>query len=121
NGNMLDQYDEITKIGKRLGGVHLHDNIGFTHVDFNGKRITGDLHTMPLSFDVDYDKVMRALIETGYKGTFNFEVDSPKKVIPFTQGREELMDYARAVRLAADTYLYKIGELILGKYNLYEG
>lgn len=121
NCNGLDQYSEITRLGSKLGGVHLHDNSGFTTVRQYGKKISGDMHTAPLCYSVDYDAIMRGLIDAGYKGTFNFEVDSPAKVGEFISGRPELIASAREARLAADTYLYKIGKLILEKYGVFEG
>lgn len=121
NFNGLDEYAEMKKLGSRLHGVHLHDNIGFRKIEFDGKTYEGDMHTFPLFYTVDYDGVIKALIETGYKGTFNFEVDAPKFVKRYTEEREELQKSAQEVRLASDTLLYSIGKLLLEKYGLFEG
>ena len=119
--NGLDEYAEMTKLGRRLRGIHIHDNFGFRRVESNGRVLEGDLHTIPLFCNVNFDDVIRAMIDLGYKGTFNFEEDAPKGVLPFSERRAELMGYARDVRVAVDTLVYKTGRLMLEKYGLYEG
>ena len=61
-------YDFITKLGKRLKALHIHEN-----------DMIGDLHQMPFSFgnkDVqgqDWDMFCKALKEIGFDGTLSFE------------------------------------------------
>jgi sugar phosphate isomerase/epimerase len=78
------------------------------------------MHTLPLFCSLDYDAVVRALIDTGYKGTFNFEVDAPQKLLRFTEKREDLSERAQAIRLSVDKLVYELGCLILQKYNILE-
>lgn len=119
--NGLDEYAEMTKLGSRLHGIHVHDNLGFNRVQSYGRMIEGDMHHIPLFCSLDFDAVIRALIDTGYKGTFNFEADAPAKVKPYIENRPELMEYARDVRVAVDTLVYKTGKLLLEKYGICEG
>lgn len=122
NFNGLDEYVEMTKLGRRLHGVHVHDNIGFKMFDDEfGRHYEGDMHTFPLFYNVDFDGVIKALIDTGYKGTFNFEVDAPKFVRRYTEDREELQKQAQQVRLDSEKLLYSIGKLLLEKYGIFEG
>ena len=121
NFNGLDEYAEMTKLGSRLRGVHIHDNLGFARTEANGNVLEGDMHTLPLFYNVDFDGIIRALIDVGYKGTFNFEVDAPKKLLRYAEGRKDLVDEVRRVRLDADKLLYSIGSLLLKKYGVFEG
>lgn len=121
NFNGLDEYAEMTRLGSRLRGVHVHDNIGFRKIEFDSKTYEGDMHTFPLFYNVDFDGVIKALIDTGYKGTFNFEVDAPKFVKRYTEEREELQKSAQEVRLESEKLLYSIGKLLLEKYGIFEG
>lgn len=120
NMHDLDQYAEITKLGKRIDGLHIHDNFGTRTIEDNGKVIFGDVHTVPLFCNLDFDPVMRALIDIGYKGAFNFEVTSGK-ANEFIKDQKDLLPYARNCRLATDKLLYDVGTLILNKYNCFEG
>ena len=120
NFNGLNEYDEIKKLGSRIHGIHVHDNLGFKNFESYGKYISGDMHTHPLFGNVNYDDVIRALIETGYRGTFNFEVGTPS-VVSYSQSDPKLMELSRDIRDKANTMLCAIGKLLLEKYNLFEG
>ncbi len=121
NFNGLDEYAEMTKLGKRLRGVHVHDNLGFKVIESEGKKYQGDMHTMPLYYNVDFDGIVRALLDVGYTGTFNFEVDAPAKLAKYHEGDPELKKLAHEARLGVDTLLYKMGKLILTKHGCFEG
>ena len=121
NFNGLDQYEEIKTLGSRLHGLHVHDNLGFRRVEDNDKTIEGDMHTLPLYWSVDFDKLLKALAEVGYKGTFNFEVDAPRGIVTYSNDCPELKKDALQARLDADKLLYSLGRLILKKYNCFEG
>ena len=118
--NGLDEYAEMTKLGKRLHGVHVHDNLGFARADGHGSVVEGDMHTLPLFCTVDFDAVIKALIDIDYKGAFNFEVDAPKYVMKYTEGRADLLEAAQNVRRGTDRLLYDIGVLLLKKYGVFE-
>ncbi len=118
--NGLNEYDEMTKLGSRLRGIHVHDNLGFRHFESNGVTLQGDMHTIPLFCNLDFDAVMKALIDSKYEGTMNFEVDAPQRVLPFIEGRSDLLDTAIDIRLTTDMLVYKVGKLLLEKYNVFE-
>mgnify|MGYP004461870271 CR=1 FL=1 len=69
--------DSIRALGsERLGALHVHDVDGIH-----------DSHTIPYFGVIDWDDVMSALAEIGYKGDLTFEADSfmdrkPKELIP---------------------------------------
>lgn len=119
--NGLDEYAEMTRLGKRLHGVHIHDNIGFRRIEANGQVVEGDLHTLPLFCRVDFDEVVRALVDVSYKGTFNFEVDAPQRIVSYIKDNPELMPLVRQVRQKTDSLLYSLGETILRKHGVFEG
>lgn len=49
----------------RIGALHVHDN--------NHK---GDLHTLPYQSRMDWDAIVSALAEIGYRGDMTLEADS---------------------------------------------
>lgn len=63
-----DAYEYITKAGKRLKILHLHENDGI-----------GDLHQMPYTFaaerndGLDWERIAQALKEIKFDGTLSFE------------------------------------------------
>lgn len=120
NFNGLDEYAEMKKLGSRLRGVHVHDNFGFKDIESEGKIYHGDMHTMPLYYNVDFDGIVQALLDVGYKGTFNFEVDAPGKLVRYSEGNAELRKLTCEARVGVDTLLYKIGKLILTKHGCFE-
>lgn len=132
HGNIrgLSQYDEITKLGSRLWGVHLHDNCGFFANQENTKENYSchyDIHLPPFYGNINYNAVMTALLEIGFEGTFNFEADGPQLrsgVIPFVKDGVEIDKLGRQLppylREQADTLLYGIGKYILEAYDCFE-
>ena len=99
--------------------MHVHDNYG--------KRAPGcDLHQYPYWGNVNFDGVISALLEIGYKGTFNFEVDNPVRrsgAIPFVkdgveQNKLEMM--SPELRQQMETFLFAIGQQMLEKYDCFE-
>jgi sugar phosphate isomerase/epimerase len=64
----------IHTVGHRLEALHLNDNDG-----------TDDLHTMPYTGALDWERTVDALRDVGYSGTVNFELilsHLPKAVLP---------------------------------------
>ena len=57
-----NQYENITKIGKRLRALHINDNNGLD-----------DDHIMPGGGTIAWDDVIRALDDIGYQHSFTFE------------------------------------------------
>lgn len=71
-----DAEASVATLGSRLSCLHIHDN------DF-----MSDLHTLPYLGNADWDAILAALGEVGYKGHFTYEADSflsrmPDALIP---------------------------------------
>ena len=66
-----DQYANITRIGKRLRALHVHDNSGLD-----------DDHFMPGMGNVRWDDVIRALDDLGYEHSFTFEAHNAVRGVP---------------------------------------
>ncbi len=94
----VDQYKNITKIGKRLKVLHVSDNTGF-HDD----------HVAPFEGNIKWQDVMRALGEINYKGTFNYEAHFAVRRIPTCA--PELLE-------AKLSYLYKVGKVIVERFGV---
>lgn len=64
HGNVqgLNQYDDIMAMGNELRALHIQDNDG-----------KADAHLMPMCGTINFDDVIRGLIDTGYQGDFTFE------------------------------------------------
>lgn len=60
----LDQHDELVALGKNLKAVHIHDN--------NGKK---DQHQSVFNGTLDWDSLMRGLIDASFEGPFTYEID----------------------------------------------
>lgn len=78
-----DPAESIMKLGKTLKVTHLHDNYG-----------TKDNHNVPYFGTIDWDAVTRALLTSGYEGTFNYEANISKVS---EAGRMDLVRYMVAV------------------------
>ncbi|MBE6715068.1 MAG: sugar phosphate isomerase/epimerase [Ruminococcaceae bacterium] len=104
----LDHYTQIMELGKNLKAIHVHDNDG-----------SGDWHDSPFFGSVDYDSLMRGLIESGFEGTFTLEADSffsyDRRGRSGRLGRTPL-----PVKQAALSLLYVAAKTILTEYDLYE-
>ena len=57
-----EQYDDILAMGSELRALHVQDNYG-----------KEDSHLAPLAGTVNFDRVLRGLIASGYRGDFTFE------------------------------------------------
>ena len=84
-----NQYNEITKLGKRLKALHIDDNNGMD-----------DDHIAPFDGTINWDDVMRALRDIGYEHSFTFEAHNALRRVP-----ESLVD--DRIR-----YLHKLGETL---------
>ena len=111
-----DQYEDILAMGQELHAIHAQDNYG-----------SEDSHMMPLAGTVNFDQVLRGLIDVGYTGDFTFEGG---KTI---RRRADWPNYRRAVKetdILADPPLYiqqkqlsvmhEIGKWMLESYGLME-
>ncbi len=116
----LEQYSELKKLGSKLENLHIHDNYGMKRTP------NADLHLFPFWGNVNFDAVMTALLEIGYKGTFNFEADNPVRrsnTIPFMKDGEEVKLLGQMpawMRVEVEKMQYMIGKYILESYDCFE-
>ena len=111
------QYEDLTALRGVLDGVHIHDNDG---------RCDG--HTAPFMGIMDWDSVLRGLIDTDYKGYFTFECDNfPMRGggWPYLRRNHEpetarLQDPSLELKLMAENYLYETGKYLLSQYGAFE-
>ena len=64
HGNVqgCDQYSDVVAMGPELRALHVQDNYG-----------DADSHVMPMVGTINFDDLIRGLIDIGYKGDFTFE------------------------------------------------
>ena len=95
----VDPADAIVKLGDRLvdGCTHVHDNCG-----------DADSHTLPYYGKVNWESVMKALAEIGYRGDLNYEASGFVKDVP--------------VELRPDglAYMAKVGHYLVGRFEYYK-
>jgi sugar phosphate isomerase/epimerase len=111
------QYEDLMALRGRLDGVHIHDNDG---------RCDG--HTAPPMGTLDWDSVLRGLVDSDYKGYFTFEADN----FPMRGGgwpylrRNDAPETARLqnpsleLKLMAENYLYEMGKYLLSQYGIFD-
>lgn len=111
------QYEDLTALRGVLDGVHIHDNDGRC-----------DSHTAPFMGILDWDSVLRGLIDTDYKGYFTFECDNfPVRGggWPYLRRNDQpetarLQDPSLELKLLAENYLYETGKYLLSQYGIFE-
>jgi sugar phosphate isomerase/epimerase len=80
----LDCADFIHDAGNLLKALHVHDNVG-----------PEDNHVLPYELSsIPWDRVLAAIAEVGYEGSFNLEIPGRRSPMPV---REARLDYARAL------------------------
>ena len=108
------QYDHIVALGDLLAGIHISDNLG-----------EDDNHMMPYQGTVNFDEVICALLEIGYKGAFTFECDS--NLIygkSWLNSRNEYTDSMKTynppveIKISMEKTMLQIGEYLLTKYEI---
>ncbi|MDR0910197.1 MAG: sugar phosphate isomerase/epimerase [Spirochaetaceae bacterium] len=55
----------LEKYGDKLGAMHLHDNNGIK-----------DEHLLPFEGNINWERIMKQILQTGYGGSLAFEIDS---------------------------------------------
>ncbi len=125
NLNRADQYESITALGKHLWCLHVADNVGGFEPGFKAWR--QDLHAAPLMgvSGVNFDAVLQGLIDIGYTGTFNLEIEDPrpvwKKDFVYNGINQNKLFYATdEMRKISREASYKIAGLMLKAYGLDE-
>lgn len=91
HGNRVfaDQPAQLIKLGDRLKATHVDDNVG-----------KEDLHIIPFFGTTKWHDIMKTLHEIDYKGDFNFELASCKRMPP-------------ELKQATVEYIYKVGEYLM--------
>ncbi len=117
NTKGYDQYDNIKKLQGEVMGLHLQDNNGYN-----------DDHMPLLMGTVNFDEVMKGLIDIGYDGPFNMETKlfNPGNAWPnyrhkFTEqsgAKARLFDPDEELRYFSIDIMYTVAEYILRKYNI---
>lgn len=105
----IDHQKEINDMGKNLLAIHVHDN--------DGKR---DQHFVPFMGSLDYDSLMRGLIDIDYQGYFTFESDNFLKYNRMKTPGGRLEHPTAELKKEALKLQYLVGKTILDAYGLYE-
>ena len=85
--------DMILTLGDSLQALHIHDNNKWH-----------DSHEIPFSMDIDFEEVVKALKETGYKGYFTLEADHYLRKFDADNVSEGVKDLYKAARRLADMF-----------------
>jgi sugar phosphate isomerase/epimerase len=95
----VDPAEAIRTIGYRLvdGCTHVHDN--------NGDR---DSHTLPFYGNVEWESVMKALADIGYRGDLNYEASGFLKKVP----KELYVDGLN--------YMARVGHYLVDRFEYYK-
>ena len=95
----VDPAEAIRRIGHRMvnGCTHFHDNMGDC-----------DAHTLPYYGKVDWESVMKALAEIGYRGNLSYEASGFIATVP-TELRPEGLKY-----------MAKIGHHLIKRFEHYK-
>ena len=109
------QYKDIMDLGDELRALHIHDNR------------KGDDHMMPFTGSTNYDDIMSALIDSGYKGYFTFESENTLYNHKRWKRREAQMQHGKRflrppieLQDQVEKLLYSIGKYILTTYGVFE-
>lgn len=101
----VNQRDEMVTLGKNLKAVHLHDN--------DGRR---DTHQRPFNGTLDWDNVMKGILDSGFEGCFTFEADGD---LPY---RNDDIPQIKALRMKdkiqAMSQLHATGKDLLALYGM---
>lgn len=95
----VDPAEAIRMLGDRLvhGCLHIHDNMGMA-----------DEHTLPYYGNIEWESVMKALAEIGYKGNFNYEASGFIKDVPTDLRPEGL------------AFMAKVGHYLIDRFEYYK-
>ena len=108
----LNHQSEIKTMGKNLKAIHVHDNYG-----------TKDIHGAPFLGTVNFDSLMRGLVEIGFDGFFTLEADGffkYKRSSRMAEPDGRLAHPTLEIKKAALSLLYLISKTILSEYGLFE-
>lgn len=113
----VDIYDMIQELGDRLLAVHIHDNTG------------ADYHMQPFSGKLNFDAVVKGLVDAKFKGYFTLEalsIPTPASLL----GRRKLEkngivynklnDLPMEFKLRSERLMHDIAVYMLKAYDCYE-
>ena len=83
----------VLALGDKLQALHIHDN-----------DMWHDTHQIPCSMSIDFDDMVDALREIGYKGYFTLEADTFLKKYDETNVFEGIKELASVARRLADKF-----------------
>ena len=83
----------IRALGDSLGALHIHDNDKWK-----------DLHGLPFTMQIDFEAVVKALKEVGYKGEFTLEADTYLKDHTKENVFEGVLEMARVARRLTEMF-----------------
>lgn len=115
-GKGRNQYQDLLDLGSHLRALHIQDNWG-----------TSDAHVLPMVGTTNFDQILKALVEIGYKGFFSFEAPDTLRIGEDSHHRRR--DLLPDDRLANPTIFlqqkmeevkYEIGKWMLGTYGVLE-
>ena len=118
----VNQYDELVALGKGLRAVHIHDNVG----RMNSPAFM-DFHMQPFAGSVNYDMIIRGLIDNGFKGPFTLEaIALPMNAKhvgrkPFDkdgEGTDKLTMLPLEFKLRAEALMHDITRYMLETYGI---
>lgn len=112
NMDGIDHYTEITRLGKNLKAIHVHDN-----------KYEKDMHIAPLLGNLDYDALLQGLIDSGYKGYFTLESDRffpYERDVATSRSENRLLHPTLEIKKASTSLLYLISKTMLDAYGIYE-
>lgn len=89
-----DPADMINALGTYIGCTHIHDNDG-----------VHDCHTLPYYGNIDWEQVMKAFAEIGYKGTLSYEAGLFVDRVPVELRKESA------------AYMAKIGKYLIERFK----
>ncbi len=118
-----DQYRNVCALGSKLRALHVSDNFGPGHYHH---------HNFPLAGVINFDSLICALMDIGYKGVFNFEASytiRQPKMMPVSRNEwtppeerkhEDRLRPDAGLKLKAVELLYDIGKFMLDAYGIFE-
>lgn len=120
----VDQYRELTALGKKLMAVHIHDNMGRR----NSPSFM-DFHMQPYTGSCGFDAIVKALVDMKFPGPFTLEANAIPQPAGFL-GRKPfekdgvVYDRLQALpldfKIRAEHLMYDIAKYMLEAYDCYE-
>lgn len=121
NSTRVPQDQSLHTLGDHVLAIHVQDNMGIEHPNFGYT----DPHVAPFFGSVNFDMIMNALIEIGYKGAFTLETAVfflyNNFKVKYAKDNRLTKPFPLDIKLHAEELLYKISRYILEEYDCFEG